>query len=204
MPDLPQPTIGESGKRRFQPFLPWRIATGQAIDVEAALFEHQDPNVSLPDEAIFRDPERLQPTAFERANDALRRFRAPAVQRVAVIDPDIFIGQHPSKRRLLNDGLLAAHKCVHGFGSFRFGLPLLSGHPKASGAAPKDKVCFLGGTAKAQPVRKDGGGAETRRADEFRKQKTAVPQGAGRPRGRQAKLCPRGGADHTTEGTSRQ
>jgi hypothetical protein len=32
---------------------------------------------------------------------------------------------------------------------FVFGLPLLSGHPEASGAAPKDKVCIFGGTAEA-------------------------------------------------------
>lgn len=33
--------------------------------------------------------------------------------------------------------------------AFRFCSRSLSGHPKASGAAPKDKGCFFGGTAKA-------------------------------------------------------
>src|SRR5712691_10882501 len=34
---------------------------------------------------------------------------------------------------------------------------ILSGHRKASGAAPKDQVCFFGGTAKAEPVRRMAG-----------------------------------------------
>ena len=77
---------------------------------------------------------------------------------------------------------------------FSFLLPISSGHQKASGAAPKAKVCFFGGTARAQAERsagpKDGGGAETRRAA-GRKQKTAVPPGAARRVCRQAKRCPR-------------
>src|SRR5260370_32859884 len=37
----------------------------------------------------------------------------------------------------------------------------LSGHPKASGAAPKDKVCFFGGAAKASAGPPEGGGGAT-------------------------------------------
>src|ERR1700732_3988051 len=75
---------------------------------------------------------------------------------------------------------------------FSFSAPeSLSGHPKASGGAPKDKVWFFGGTAKARAGPKDGRGAKTWKAGECRKQKTAVPPGAAGPSGRQAKQCPR-------------
>ena len=50
----------------------------------------------------------------------------------------------------------------------------------ASGAAPKGKVCFFGGTAKAQPVRTNGGGAEIRGA--------AASSGSRRPQLRRARL----------------
>src|SRR6185437_7863009 len=70
----------------------------------------------------------------------------------------------------------------------------LSGHPKASEAAPKDKVCFFGGTAKAKrsgAVPLGWRGNRNPPGPRKRKQKTAVPPGAARPLGRQAKLCPR-------------
>src|SRR6185437_7824079 len=70
----------------------------------------------------------------------------------------------------------------------------LSGHPKASEAAPKDKVCFFGGTAKAKrsgAVPPGWRGNRNPPGPRKRKQKTAVPPGAARPPGRQAKLCPR-------------
>jgi len=55
---------------------------------------------------------------------------------------------------------------------FSFSAPGVSrGTRKASGAAPKDQVCFFGGTAKAKRSGagpKDGGGAETRRDGEAR------------------------------------
>ena len=43
-----------------------------------------------------------------------------------------------------------------------------TGHQTASAAAPKDKRCFFGGTAKATADPQDGGGAETRRAGRSR------------------------------------
>jgi hypothetical protein len=75
---------------------------------------------------------------------------------------------------------------------FSISAPAVSrGTREASGAAPKGKVCFFGGTATATADPKDGGGAETRRVSK-RKQKTAAPPGAARPsRGRQTKQCPR-------------
>src|ERR1700688_201323 len=79
---------------------------------------------------------------------------------------------------------------------FSFSAPeSLSGHPKASGAAPKDKVCFFGGTAKAQ--RSGAGphrgwrGNRNPKGGNSPKQKTAAPPGSSTPSGRESKLCPR-------------
>jgi hypothetical protein len=56
----------------------------------------------------------------------------------------------------------------------------LSGHPKASGAAPQDKVCFFGGPRRRQPLRKTVGEPK-HGGPRMRKQKTAAPPGAGMP-----------------------
>src|SRR5579862_8204747 len=71
---------------------------------------------------------------------------------------------------------------IHFAFSFFFLFPRVSrGTRKASGAAPKDKVCWFGGTAKASSryAAAEGGGAETRRAAE---------SGSRRPQLRRARL----------------